>query len=87
MWQEGSTDDKANCFNMVPAPSNALPAMVAEATTAATVALLFDAASTVMATGYATDWRPGDAKDSAAIVNAADWRPGDVKDSMAITMQ
>ncbi len=49
--------------------------------------LLSNAVVTVPAAEYAANWRPGNAKDSAAIANAADWRPGDVEDSMAIDMQ
>ncbi len=77
----------ANCLDMVPAPSTALPAMAVEATKAAMVALLSEAAAMTKAARYAANWRLGDAKDSAAMSNVADWSPGDAKDSAAIPMQ
>ncbi len=87
IWQEGRKDDTATRLDMFPAPSTASPAMVAEATMAAMVALLSNAAAMAMAAGYAANWRQGNAEDFAAIANAADWRQEDVEDSGAIAMQ
>ncbi len=87
IWQERHKDGTATCIDMVPTPPTALPATTAEATTAAMVALLSNAAGMATATGYAANWRLGNAKDSAATANVADWRPGDVEDSEAIAMQ
>ncbi len=45
----------ATCLDMVPTPSTALPATAAEATMAAKMALLSNAAVTATAPGYAAN--------------------------------